>query len=179
MFSGRYILLRSIEETDIVKVRYWNFDDEISRYFESRFPISLVEQKKWFESQINQSNKQKLIIIDKSTNDSIGMIGIMKIDHVNKNCEVGVTIGERDFWGKAHGKEALKLTLDYLFLQINMQTIYATIIEENIRSINFFKKFGFVQNGLLKDMVYKDGKYQSYVWMSIQKENYQTYLITV
>ena len=72
----------------------------------------------------------------------------MKIDHINKNCEVGVTIGDKDYWGKIHGKEALKLTMDYLFFQLNMQTIYITVLEENERSIHFFKKFGFVQNGL-------------------------------
>ncbi len=177
MFSGKYILLRSIEESDIIKVSQWNFDIEIAKHFESRFPNNVLEQKKWFDAQINQPNKKKLIIVDKANNTPIGMVGIMKIDHINKNCEVGVTIGDKDYWGKIHGKEALKLTMDYLFFQLNMQTIYITVLEENERSIHFFKKFGFVQNGLLKDMVYKDGKYQSYVWMSVQKNNYQPFII--
>ena len=57
MFSGKYILLRSIEESDIIKVSQWNFDIEIAKHFESRFPNNVLEQKKWFDAQINQIKK--------------------------------------------------------------------------------------------------------------------------
>jgi RimJ/RimL family protein N-acetyltransferase len=60
-----------------------------------------------------------------------------------------------------------------------MHTIYITIIEENLRSIKYFEKFGFVQNGILKDMIFKDGKYQNYVWMSIQKQNYNSFDLNI
>jgi len=169
--KNKLITIRSIEEKDLNVIQSWNFDEETSKYFSPRLPISSNEQKKWFEGQVNSPSKKKLIIEDNQTKELIGMIGIMNIDHVNKNCEVGITIGNHTYLGKGIASSSLKLVVDFLFYQMNMHMIYLTVLENNKNAVKFFEKFGFRKQGLLHDILFIDNKYQSYVWMNLIKEN--------
>jgi RimJ/RimL family protein N-acetyltransferase len=153
-------------------VRRWNFDPEITRYFTSRWPVNMAEQKKWFDSQASDAHKKRLVITDKATGQPIGMLGIMDIDHVNKNCEIGITVGERTYWGQPHAREAMQLALKFLFMQFNMHLVYLRVMQDNERAVAFFEKCGFTQDGLLRDMVFASGAYHSWVWMSITQTEF-------
>lgn len=170
--ENHLIYIRSIEENDIETIRSWNYDTEISNFFPSRWPISLNEQKKWFENQINNQSKKKLMIIDKSSNEAIGMIGLMQIDYINKNCEIGLTLGNKNYWGKGFGKIAMDLITNAIFNDFNFHLIYLTVMEENSRAIKFFEKCGFTTSGKLEDIHYKNGAYKTYLWMRLKKEEY-------
>jgi diamine N-acetyltransferase len=170
--EGKVVVLRAVEESDLPLVRQWNFDPEITRYFPSRWLASMAEQKKWFDSQINNPNKKRLIITDKLTGRPVGMLGIMDIDHVNKNCEIGITVGDRSYWGQPHAKEAVELALKFLFGQFNMHLVYLRVMQDNERAIAFFNKCGFTQSGILRDVVFVNGAYHSWVWMSITQAEF-------
>lgn len=172
--KGSVVALRALEESDLSLVRGWNFDPEITRYFTSRWPVSVAEQKKWFDSQLNVANKKRLIITDKATSQPIGMLGFTDIDHVNKNCEIGITIGDRAYWGQPHAKEAMQLALKFLFAQFNIHLVYLRVMQDNERAIAFFKKCGFTESGVLRDMVFVHGAYHGWLWMSITQAEFAT-----
>ena len=78
--------------------------------------------------------------------------------------EIGVAILDKKYRGKDSGKLALNTLINYTFNQFNLQRIGAVILLSNKRSINLFKKLGFViieimykswpmPNGDLADMV--------------------------
>lgn len=173
MMTDGTITLRSIEDKDLATVQAWNFDENIAKHFSPRLPISRNEQVKWFEGQINSSTKKKLIIEHNATGEIIGMVGIMNIDHVNKNCEVGLTIGNHKFSRTGLAGSALALTIDFLFFQMNLHMVYLNVLEKNNAAVSFFEKFGFVKKGVLQDILFKDNEYQSYLWMNLLKSNYK------
>jgi RimJ/RimL family protein N-acetyltransferase len=176
--EGKVVSLRALEENDLSLVRRWNCDPEITRYFTSRWPVSMTEQKRWFDTQINTANKKRLIITDRSTDKPIGLLGFTEIDHVNKNCEIGLTIGDRAYWGQPHAREAMQLALKFLFMQFNMHIVYLRVMQANERAIAFFKKCGFTQNGILRDMVFVNGSYQSWLWMSITQAEFASRVVS-
>jgi RimJ/RimL family protein N-acetyltransferase len=167
------VSLRALEEIDIELVRKWNFDPEITEFFPARWPVSASEQKKWFEAQQSSATKKRLLILDTGNAEPIGLIAFMDIDHTNKNCEVGITIGNKSYWGKPHAFEAMKLGLNFLFDQLNMHLVYLKVMAENERAIGFFKKCGFVSSGILRDMIYTNGRFNSWNWMSINRTEYE------
>jgi RimJ/RimL family protein N-acetyltransferase len=170
--EGKYILLRAIEETDLALIKTWNFAPEITQFFPPRWPVTMQEQKSWFEEQANSSSKKRLIVCDRETQAPIGLLGVLNIDHVNKNCEIGVTIGEMAYWGKPHTAEAMKICMQFLFWQLNMHIIYLRVMQSNKRAVSYFEKNGFKQNGILRDMIYMNGNYESWIWMSITREEF-------
>jgi RimJ/RimL family protein N-acetyltransferase len=173
--QGTVVTLRALEEDDLPVLHQWNFDPEITRYFTSRWPVSMTEQKKWFDGQVNDARKKRLVVTDRSTGRAIGILGIMDIDHVNKNCEIGITIGDRTYWGQQHAKEAMELALRFLFMQLNMHLVYLRVMEDNERAVAFFQKCGFTKSGLLRDMVFVNGTYHCWVWMSITQAEFVSY----
>ena len=166
--NGNYVYLRGLIREDFNLVQRWNFDEELIPYLPSKLPNSELEQKDWFERQLSGSDRKKLIICDKENDIPIGLIGIMQIDHINKNCEIGITIGEKKYHGQPHTKEAFRLALDFLFNQFNMHIVYLRVIENNHRAVRFFENFGFTSEGLLRDRLFKDGKFLSWLSMSLK-----------
>jgi RimJ/RimL family protein N-acetyltransferase len=170
---GRITYLRAMEETDIAIIRDWNFDPEIRKSFVNSFPVSLYEQKKWFEKQMNDNSKKKLIICDKETNAAIGLISAMKIDYINRNCEVGWTIGNKSFWGKGHAVDAIFTFCDLLFQQFNMHMLYGYVLSTNEKTLYFDEhKIGFEITGKYKDFYFKDGKYIDNVIVCLFKDSF-------
>lgn len=50
----------------------------------------------------------------------------------------------KQFWGKGYATEAAKALLNYAFLSLRHQVIYAYTTHNNIESINVMKKLGMV-----------------------------------
>ena len=96
-----------------------------------------------------------------------------KIDHVNKNCELGITIGEKSFWGKNHSHDALHICLNFLFHQLQMHCIYATVLSSNQRALKFFAKNNFENNGYLRDAVFRNGKFENLQFLSLINSDYK------
>ncbi|MEY4877035.1 MAG: Aminoglycoside N(6)-acetyltransferase [Bacteroidota bacterium] len=170
---GRITYLRAMEESDIAMIRDWNFDPEIRVSFVNSFPVSMFEQKKWYEKQMTDNSKKKLVICDKETNEAIGVISAMKIDHINKNCEVGWTIGNKNFWGKGHAVDAIFSFCDLLFQQFNMHMMYGYVLSTNEKTLHFDQnKIGFEVTGRYKESLFKDGVYIDNMIVCLFKENF-------
>jgi RimJ/RimL family protein N-acetyltransferase len=172
--NGKWVTLRALQESDLEVLTKWNFDPVVTEFFSPRLPNSPAEQKQWLAAQMNGANKKKLMVLDAATQNPIGMLGIMAIDHVNKNAEIGLTIGEPSYWGKPHGKEALHLGLRFLFEEFNFHMVYLTIFERNVRGIRFFEKLGFRHDGLKRDCIFAHGTYHSLLFMSLLKSEYNS-----
>ena len=119
IMNGKRVNLRALQESDLDVLTKWNFDPVVTEFFSPRLPNSPAEQKQWLAAQMNGANKKKLMVVDAATQNPIGMLGIMAIDHLNKNAEIGLTIGEPSYSGKPHGKEALPFALRVLFEECN------------------------------------------------------------
>src|SRR5690606_13415848 len=132
----------------------WNFSQELSDFFPPRFPNSAFEQEAWFKKQFEIKDKKILVIESVKDKELIGLLSFMKIDHINKNCEVGITIGEEKYRGKSIAEKALFMGLNFLFLQQNIYTVYARVLDQNIRAIKFLIKTGFQQDGIQRNMVF-------------------------
>lgn len=171
--EGQQVILRALEATDLELLTRWNFDPMVTAFFSPRLPNTLTEQKEWMLRQLEGGPKKKFMIIDKTSKEAIGVLGMMGIDHVNKNAEIGITIGNISFWGKPQPKEAFSLVLQFLFQQFNMHMVYLQVFDSNIRAIRFFEKFGFRRDGIRRECVYAHGAYHSIMMMSLLKQEFE------
>jgi len=104
----------------------------------------------------------------------IGFGSIIYIDWINKSDHCPSMIGDRKYWSKGYGSEARLLLLDFAFSERGFNRIWALILENNIASRRMFEKCGYKTEGLLRQSIYKNGKFQNQVIMSIlQEEFYQ------
>lgn len=78
--------------------------------------------------------------------------------------EFGVGI-LRDYWGHGIGRTFLKTILSW-GVSAEIEKISLNVVESNHKAIQLYKRYGFVEEGLLrKDRIHRDGKYYNTVVM--------------
>lgn len=170
-FNSDEIKLIPPEEEDIVLLQRWINLEEISYFNGSRFPVSYVEQKEYYQRLIKDSSKKKLIIVDKQ-NQKVGLISLMKIDYKNANAEIAVYI-DPDYQNKGFASKSLKLMVNFAFYEMRMNKIYANILDFNVASIKTFQKAGFRHEATLKENFYSSNKFHDIFIFSLFKIDYK------
>ena len=73
----------------------------------------------------------------------IGEIGLDGIRWTHGDCFVGIGLGEREFWGKGYGTDAMKIILRYAFTELNLRRVTLDVFEYNPRGVRSYEKVGF------------------------------------
>jgi len=103
----------------------------------------------------------------------IGLCGIWHFNFTNQTCELGIGIGDRDYWSRGYGREAIGLMLDYAFRLRNFRKVYLITCSNNERALRCYRASGFVEEGRLRQQVWSDGKYVDEVYMGVLRDEWQ------
>ncbi|WP_042272301.1 GNAT family N-acetyltransferase [[Clostridium] dakarense] len=169
MYYGEKVVLRAYREDDIdIALKLVN-DKELKKFLVNfiPFPMSKWEEEEWIKSQ--KSNKEgtyNFAIEDIETNKYIGGCGINSVDWLTRVAVVGIMIGDKDYWGKGYGTDAMKVLIDFIFNDMNINKIRLSVFSFNERAIKSYEKCGFEVEGVLKNEIFKDGKYYDEIIMS-------------
>jgi RimJ/RimL family protein N-acetyltransferase len=137
----------------------WNNNPKARQYARNMIPRTTEDIKKWHEPKGGLTRHVGFEIWHKKDKVPIGTCGFGRIDWVDRNANIYMTIGEPKYWNKNLGTEASHLLIDYGFKELNFIKIYAGIFEPNIRSWSVAEKDGFVLEGIQKKDIYIDGEY--------------------
>lgn len=61
--------------------------------------------------------------------------------------EMGITIWNRDYWGKGYGENVINQLTEYIFNGYNVQEIIMKTVKENLRALKCYAKCGYQQSG--------------------------------
>jgi len=177
-FSKFRVYLRALELEDFKTTINWRKDDEIWGMLAGRkYFVSSEYEKKWVQDVIfNNKNNVTLAICLKGNDRHIGNTYLNDIDWFNRNAESSTLIGEKDCWGKGYGKEATILRLYHGFFELGLERIYSMQLLTNIASIKMLEKCGYCNEGVLRNAVFKNGKYQDLNMMSVLKKDFEELL---
>lgn len=169
------IYLRALEIDDYRISIKWRKDDQIWNMLGGpKYFVSEAYEKKWVEDTIFNSKDVKLAVCLIENDKYIGNVYMTDIDEINRSCNSHVLIGDKDYWGKGYAREALLKAIKYMFEERNIHRIQAKVLESNEQSLKMHKKCGYKVDGLLRDAVFKSGKYQNQVILSILQYEYKT-----
>ena len=169
--SGKKVVLRPISETDISKMLKWINDPDVTQYIAVYMPVSENEEKQWVEDLSKKRQTDLVLGIETVKGVHIGNIGIHKISWKDRTAEIGITIGDKNYWGKGYGSEAIFILIKYSFSTLNLRKLSLSVLGNNPRAINCYKKCGFRFEGRLKNQIFKGGKYIDQIIMSVFKKN--------
>jgi len=106
-------------------------------------------------------------------NTVVGVIGLVPNTDVYRHIiEMGYWLGE-EHWSKGYATEAIGLMTDYAFNTLNKRKIYCCVYAENTGSIRALEKNGFQKEAVLKDQVFKLGRFQDEQRMAKWNDNFQ------
>jgi RimJ/RimL family protein N-acetyltransferase len=113
---------------------------------EAYLPSTLESEQETVASMI-KNRDHVFSIVDLQSDELIGRCLLFGVDHVNQTAMFGIVIGEKAYWGKGYGQEATRLTLDYGFNLLNLNSIMLGVFAFNTQAINCYLKVGFKEIG--------------------------------
>lgn len=173
---GLNVYLSSLGMEDAESIRQNANDKEISLNtatipypYEMSHAIAFVE----YAAQKAAFGEEYHFGIHLISGELVGVCGLSSIDSVNMKAEIGYWVG-RNYWGKGYAKEALKLIIDYGFVKLELNRIYARVFPFNERSINLLGSLGFVREGVNRQDVFHvgTGKFIDDVTFGLLKSEY-------
>lgn len=171
MIKGKIVLLRPVEERDLELIARWRNAPENWRYFFSPFFISISGQKKWYEKLLADRTRILFMIDTLEEGKTVGVVGLDNIDWHTQQCEGGQIVvdpAERQY---GYAEEAAQLIIDYAFLELNMNRMYAICYPFN-QVIDFVKLLGFQQEGVLRQAAFTNGKFYDKVVLGLLREEW-------
>jgi RimJ/RimL family protein N-acetyltransferase len=146
-------------------------------------PLSLAEEEEWLKNQLKKSPFERPLAIEiqpDSKKDNwvfVGGCGFIDIDWQNRGAEIGIQIGEKEYWDQGYSTKAVRLLLNIGFKNLNLHRLWLRVFESNKRAIRSYEKAGFVVEGKFREAEYLDGKYVDVMIMSVLKSEWQPDLI--
>jgi RimJ/RimL family protein N-acetyltransferase len=130
---GKECYLSPIDENDAEKFTEWLNDLEVTINLQIYNGIINVDHEHGFLNNLSKEHNYSIIDIEK--NELIGNCGFLDIDYLNQTAETGLLIGNKNYWNKGYGSEALTLLLDYGFKALNLNNIMLKVYTFNKRAI--------------------------------------------
>jgi len=153
---------------EIEKITEWSNDEAV--YSTTLYAQKLVNVK--YQEELLKDKINSFSIIDLKTNNLLGNAGIFNIDHLNRNGEFGIIIGNKEFHGKGYGQEVTRLVLDYAFNVLNLNNIILTVFTYNIKGCQCYKKIGFKEIGRRRKSWFYGGEYHDEVYMDVLADEF-------
>ncbi len=169
MILGEKVRLRPIERDDLPNYVRWFADPEVRRHLALYLPLSLAQEERWYEGLLARMARNEDIVLAIETYEQvhIGSIGLHRINWKDRNAELGIAIGEKDYWDKGYGTDAIRALLRLAFEEMNLHRIYLWVDADNVRGIRCYEKCGFQQEGVLRDAAFREGRYRDQFIMAV------------
>lgn len=181
LLKGRNIRLTSVKESDLQIFEQWYNDLSFLRVYDTvaAFPRN-EEELKYMIKKVTQSNDSFIFAVRDIENDKfIGVTGFENIQWNNGVAVIYIGIGDDEYRGKGIGKEALALTMNFGFQELNLHRIQLNVLSYNKPAINLYEKLGFKREGTYREFVHRDGKRDDmylygilrYEWEAVKSDN--------
>lgn len=169
---GERIYLSPVNPEDNEKYVEWLNDLKLSLNLTMAPKIISLEKEKEILENMSKEG-YNFAIVEKEKDKVIGNCGLMDVEFVHGTAELGIFIGEKDYWNKGYGTEVINLLLDYAFNLLNLNNIMLKVHSFNKRAVKCYKKCGFKEIGRRRNaFVVGEDKYDD-IFMDILAEEFE------
>ena len=179
MLKGERLILRAEERADLPRLHEFTNDLEVELLGggDAPRPRSLERMQARFEEREKSGKTSPDVVGDfvmEADGKVIGHCGLWRYDATASTCALGIGIGDREYWGRHYGREAIGLLLDYAFRVHNLRRVWLDTSSANERALKCYRACGFVEEGRLRQHDWNNGQYVDRVCMGILREEYLT-----
>lgn len=178
LLCGKLVRL-TVENPDVVVEHFskWNRDSELARLEAARpaTPYTKKQIKEFVEKELLGEHPNLFFFMIRSLQDDriLGETGLDGVEWNHGESFVGISIGEREFWGKGYGTDAMRVLLRYAFTELNLHRVSLTVFEYNPRAIRSYEKAGFKIEGRERKFLERGGKRWDMLYMGILRQEWQ------
>ncbi len=169
MMDGEHVRLRKLEKADLPLLHRWMNDREVMAWarFSPDHMISLSALEKEYEKELAGEDRERstFMIEDRGSGHTIGWTTVRTWDRKHVSANVGIGLGEKAYWGRGFGTEAVGLLLGIVFDQQGWHRAELYTLADNRRAIRSAEKCGFRVCGREKESTFYNGTFHDVVEM--------------
>lgn len=172
---GEKIILREFSKENLYDENYFrwlrNLDVVINLYrIEYLKPINFKLVEEYVQNLWQSDTDCFFAIYDKASQK---FIGTQRIGHINWRAgiaDMGIMIGDTEYWGKGCGNAALELAIKYSFTTLSLRKLGGGTASNNIAMCRCFEKLGFIREAVKRKELLINGKFIDHVFYGLLKE---------
>jgi RimJ/RimL family protein N-acetyltransferase len=177
LFTGQWVHLGVNNPDELAKADVrWRQDSEFFRLLDSEAPVLWSEKKikDWIEKDLDKQVPGNIFFnIHRNEDDAlIGFIGFFNLQWNHGDTLVAIALGEREYWGKGYGTDAMRVILRYGFEELNLHRVGLIVFEYNPRARRSYEKAGFEYEGRIRGAMLREGRRWDWHMMGLLKEKW-------
>jgi len=143
---GELTVLRSKVMDDAEADYSWRIDPELASLDATRpVTLSLKEYLRYHRDDVRYPSPWSVrMAIDTHDGKHIGNCMYYDIDAEKSQCELGIMIGDRNYWSKGYGTDVVKTAVAHIFHTTELERVYLHTLTNNYRAQKSFRKAGFI-----------------------------------
>ncbi|MGB8644567.1 MAG: GNAT family protein [Anaerolineae bacterium] len=153
LIYGARTALRRFEErmtdAEVSRLYKWGRDADVLRW-SGGSPTELSEydfgEHIRAERLYGPTNRRAYLIFAREPHNHlelIGRLGIFGIDWDKRQGELGIVIGEKNYWGRGYGRDAVHTLVHHIFTTSSLNRVYLYTFADNYRAQHAFTAAGF------------------------------------
>ena len=155
----------------LAEIVHWRNDPAVNRYLRQGI-LTLDEVQEWYAQYFSRAeNKLFAVYADKIL---IGYGTLEHIDTTHRSGEIGIVIGNPDYWNKGVGALVVTRLTTLALTVYHLHRVYAVIQGGNSASRRCFEKVGFQHEGKLRDARYLNGEFIDLHYYAILEQEWLT-----
>jgi RimJ/RimL family protein N-acetyltransferase len=148
VLHGAKVKLRPLRATDLETIRKWDDDADINGWAGKKFYNDDDSLHWWRETRLKRRRWALAVVAGGGQ-----LIGQVELDHINwrnGSAELKMCIGDKSYWDRGYGTDALRTFLSYVFSRGFIEYVYLRVQPENARAIRCYEKCGFHKEGIFR-----------------------------
>ncbi|MDP3879930.1 MAG: GNAT family N-acetyltransferase [Dehalococcoidales bacterium] len=151
MIVGNKVILREKRLSDARNDYEWESDPELAML--DAAPVVNITFSQYLEDYADEINHffktSRRFAIDTLEGKHIGNCSYYNINEARKDTELGIMIGDRDYWNNGYGADTVTTLVNHIFNRTKLNRVYLKTLESNDRAQKCFQKCGFTPYELL------------------------------
>jgi RimJ/RimL family protein N-acetyltransferase len=169
IIQGNKIRLREKKFSDVRNDYRWQVDPDLSKLdaapvLITSFSLYLLD----YAAALHQSHASRYpLAIETLEGKHIGNCTCYDIDENKREAQMGIIIGNRDYWDKGYGADVVNTLVGHVFRTTQIHRLYLKTLDWNLRAQKCFTKCGFTAFGHLSRNGY------DFMLMELKREQWE------
>lgn len=173
LFRGDLVRLTAPDpDRDAETMAHWSQDSEFMRLQDGK--VARPTRPNPAHRQFDESLSAFRFMVRPLVSETAIGFSSLRVMWSHGDAWLGVGLGDRAYWSKGYGTEAVRLTLKYAFTELNLQRVSLTVLEGNDRAQRAYAKAGFVYEGMWRENSRYDGQWYGEVFMGILRAEWES-----
>ncbi len=175
MIAGKLVDLRAPEMGDLARNTRWINDREVTQFLSVRYELSSAAEEAWLRDVVSapMSFERPFFAIETKDGAHIGNTNLFDVRPEDRVAEMGIMIGEKPYWSRGYGSDAVRTLLRFAFDEMNLHRVQLFTYSFNHRAIAAYRKCGFVEEGRRRGARYRQGRHHDFIVMAVLRDEWR------